>query len=308
MRDIYTRFHADQNPRVVSFSTLKVREDTLYTNAAGEEKSRIRKRAEKALTKLEEPLRKVLGADEVILYAAGALAPVTTFEQLTFGWYIYQSSRSVLVITNLRLLQFRVGTNGNWRSQVRSVGWGDVEEVKVKGLLSKTLQLKYRDGRKEKYWGIQRVDGNKIQFLLETLMPASTAEASAANGVMSLCPGCFCPLTSRVYQCTKCGMSFRDERSMLWRSLLIPGGGYFYARLWFLGAMDCLAEAILLLMLIVWVLIALGLTAPASRPNEAPTTAEDALIVVVFLVVILAIKKGVTIYHCRRRIREFIPV
>ncbi len=308
MRDIYTRFHADQNPRAVSLSTLKVREDTLFTNAAGEEKSGIRKRAEKALAKLEEPLRKLLGPDEVILYAAGALAPVTTLEQLTFGWYIYQSSRSMLVITNFRLLQFRVGTNGSWRSQVRTVSWGDVEEAKVKGLLSKTLQLKYRDGRNEKYWGIQRVDGNKIRFLLETLLPASAGEGSPASGVTSLCPGCFAPLTSRVYQCPKCGMSFRDERSMLWRSLLIPGGGYFYARLRFLGAMDCIAEAILLLILIVWVLIALGVTAPASRPGEAPTTTEDAIIIVIFLVVILAIKKGVTIYHCRRRIREFIPV
>lgn len=307
MRDIYTRFHAEQNPRVMNLSSLKVREDTLYTNSAGEEKSGIRKRAEKALAKLEEPLRKVLEPDEIILYAAPALAPVTPLEQLTFGWYIYQAARSILVLTNRRLLQFRVATNGDWRHQMRGLYWGDIEEAKVKGLLNMALQLKYRDGKKETFWGLRRADGKKIRFLLETLLPASASEATAACGATSLCPGCFAPLSARVYQCSKCGMSFRDERSMLWRSLLIPGGGYFYARLWFLGVMDCLAEAVLLLILLVWALIALGLTQPTSRPGEAPTTAEEALIIVIVLVVMLALKKALTIYHCRRRIREFIP-
>jgi hypothetical protein len=307
MRDIYAPIHTNESPRLMTFAGLKVREDTLYTNREGEEKSGIRKRAEKALQRLQEPLRRVLGTDEAVLYVAYAQAPVSTLEQLTLGWYLYYVSRCLLVLTNRRLLQVHVKRQGGWDGRLRSLAWGDVAEAKVQGLLNLPLRLKYHDGRKETYWGLRRADGKKIQSLLESLLPASASESTAAQGATSLCPRCLSPLTARVYQCAKCAMKFKDERSMLWRFLLIPGGGYFYVRHWFLGVMDFLAEIFFLLVALFWVLIALGVVQEAPRPGESPASAAEALIVVVFIVVALGIKKGVTIYHCQRRIREFIP-
>ena len=52
--------HPNQLPRLVSRSGVRLREDTLYTDQKGEEKKRFRERADNALDKLEEPLRKML--------------------------------------------------------------------------------------------------------------------------------------------------------------------------------------------------------------------------------------------------------
>ena len=81
-----------------------------------------------------------------------------------------------------------------------------------------------------------------MKVLAATLLPASSGESTAAQGMVALCPDCLAPLTERVYVCGGCGLVLKDERTLLKRSLLIPGGGYFYTGDTFLGVMELIAE------------------------------------------------------------------
>jgi hypothetical protein len=113
--------HPEVFPRLIPRDGLQVREDSLYTNHKGEEKSGIRKRVDKALKLLGEALQKVLEPQEVILYIAAARREAGALEQLTMGWAAAQAvTMTTLVFTNQRLLAFRVKRDGRlaqWRAE-----------------------------------------------------------------------------------------------------------------------------------------------------------------------------------------------
>lgn len=296
------QIHPNLLPNPSALGAVRIRQDVLYTNEKGEEKSGVRKRADKVLGKLQEALGQILEPDETVLYAARCLAPVSPFEQLSFGWYIYYIAATALVFTNKRILHFAVKGNGEWKRSLRAVGWGDIAEARVKGWWSHTLELKYRNGKKERYWGLRRPDGKKIRVLAEKLIPESSGETTAAQGMVPLCPDCRTALAADVYQCQQCRLMFKDAGTMTRRSIVIPGGGYFYCGQWFLGILDAFAEAFLLLVLLLLLLEVVGATKPDAGQEPATWGA------VVFVFILLAIEKLFTIYHCKRFVREFIPV
>ena len=299
--------HTNQSIRMGTYASVPIREDTLFTDHAGDEKKGIRKRAEKTLDEHQELLRRLLEREETVLYVARAQAPVGLLEQVTFGWYTYYVTSVVLVVTNRRLLHLLVTRDGKWKKSLRAVRWGDLTEAQVKSWLSPTLELVYRSDKKEKYWGLRREDAKKLKLLVSALLPASTGEATAAQGAASLCPRCFVGLTLGLYQCPKCNLTFKDEKTMVQRSLLIPGGGYFYTRQWFLAIGDFIAEAVILWLLIVSVALVIGVVKPPpAAPGEAAPLAAN-LAVVGIVGGILAVEKWFTIRHCRRFIREYIP-
>jgi hypothetical protein len=301
--------HSDQFPRQGAEGSIRVREDTLYSDHRGKERKAIRKRAAKALEKLQEPLSKLLEPEEVVLYAARAQAPASWFEQFTFGWIIYRITGTMLVFTNRRLLHFLVDSNGTWKRSLRSVRWGDLSDAKVKGLLSSTLELHYRNGKKDVYWGMRRDDGKKVKVVLSAILPAATGEGSVAQTMVSLCPNCRAPLEPGVYRCGQCFLDFKDETTMVRRSLWIPGGGYFYTGNLFLGVIDFIAEGYLLLVVLFFLLVGLGVVPDVpTEPGEDPLEPAAAFIAAGLVMVLLAIEKWMTIHHCRRFVREFIPI
>ncbi len=113
------------------------------------------------------------------------------------------------------------------KRSLRCARWGDLEEAKVKGLLGGRLQIKYRNGSKEIYSGIGRGDANAIRRLLEAILPAAAGETSSALAMTSLCPDCRSPLSPRVYECPQCRIAFKNEKTLMQRAWLIPGGGFF---------------------------------------------------------------------------------
>jgi hypothetical protein len=300
MPDLRFPVHPEQSSRLGSPHGVRVREDTLYTNHQGQEKTGIRKRADKALDKLQEILRQALGPEEAVLYVARGQAPVSWFEQWTFGWYIYYVTATVLVLTNRRLLFFQVKRDGSWKKSLRAVLWGDVEEAKARGWLSRTLRIKYRNGKKETYWGLGWGDAKKIRVLLESLLSQGAGETSAAGGIVPLCPHCMAELTPQLYECPNCKLTFKDEKTMVRRSLLIPGGGYFYVGHWFLGIGDFIGEAFLLYATIMCVLAGLGVIGPAveTAPGQPEASSERVqfFISAVFVAFILAVEKLLTIH------------
>lgn len=298
--------HADQPIRLSSHFGVLVREDTAFTNSKGIEKKGIRKRAEQAVEKLQDPLRKFLEPDEAVLYIARGQIMPSGVERFFLGWHAAYLAPAVLVLTNKRMLQVFIARDGTWKRSLRSTRWGDVEEAEVKGLLAAKLYIRYRDGKKEVYWGMIRDDAKKIQVLLEALHPPA-GETSPTLSITSLCPECRTALTSGVYECPNCRLAFKDEKTSLQRSIMIPGGGFFYTGHPVLGILHSLVELVVLFALVFWILVALGLAKPDSSPDEAPPDAASALVVVIFLAAILAVDKWVMAKVARKQVQNYIP-
>jgi hypothetical protein len=296
--------HPEQSVRLTSHNGVLVREDTAFTNKQGVEKRGIRKRAEQALDKLQEPLRKFLEPDEAVLYIAKAQVHPGGLEQMFIGWHAAYLAPSMLVLTNRRLLQLLVARDGTWKRSLRSAHWGDMEEAKVKGWLGAKLYIAYRDGKKEIYWGMVRDDSNKIQVLLDALLPQAMSEASPALAMNSSCPECRAALPQGVYECPNCRLRFKDEKTLLKRALLIPGGGFFYTGHPFLGLLHGFTDLVLIFVVVFWVMVALGI----AQTGPTPGARSGALIVVAAFAGVLAYHKWMIIRVSRRLVRNYIPV
>jgi hypothetical protein len=284
--------------RVSSFNAIPVREDILFANAKGEEKAGIRKAAQKRLSQLEAALQKLLSQDEIVLFTARAQMPMSGLEQYSLGWFAQIVGLVTLVLTNKRLLSFRVNRDGSWRENVRSCAYGDIKDAKFAGFITHCATLNYADGAKEKYWGIDRAAKKMLRLLLPTLLQASSQERTATKAMVSLCPVCTAQLRSRSYECQSCGQKFRDESPLPWR-IVIPGGVYFYARQNGLGMVHALVDAIFMLET-----LALSIVFATSVGIQR----QNAAIALGYWAVLLLIEKAVAFGHARKFLREFIPI
>ncbi len=295
-------------PQIVNADGLRIREDVLYTDAKGQDHERSKKSAQGLLAKLREILPALMEPNETILYILRCQAPVGALEQLMLGWSVYQVTATTLVLTNLRILHLAMDSGGKWKRTLRTVRWGNVAEAKVKGWIGKQFFLKYVDGKKENYWRLRNKDARKARDLIAAAIPASRSEQTPARAMVALCPDCRTPLTARTYECQSCGLTFKDEKTLLRRTILVPGGGYWYTGIWILGFFSSFYEGIFTLGLAVELLVLAGLMAPEVEPGSSVPTRGEMLEIIVFLVVILALEKALQFIHSRRVVRTFLPL
>ncbi len=298
--------HTNVAPRQGSLNGLRIREDVAFTNAKGEEDNGVRKRVSKVLEKIAAVLPRVLGQDETVFYATRLQAPIGFWEQYGLGWYVYRVTCAALVFTNRRILHLGVDSGGKWKGTLKAVAYGDIVKAEPKGWIGGILWLTYKNGKKEKYWNLRGGGVKKLKALLPVLLPAASGEATAAQGMAALCPECLGVLTERVYHCAGCGLVFKDEKTMVKRSLLIPGGGYFYCGQTFLGVLDFLAEAWLIIIALLMAFTAYSMWGRPAPNNPDAMDATGALVMAIMFAAVLGVEKLLTIHHCRRFIREFI--
>ena len=301
--------HGSQPPRLVSANGIQIREDVLYTNAKGEPDDHSRNRADEALASLHDVLPSLLEPNEAVLYVIKSCqAPLGALEQLFLGWYVYRVTATRLVFTNFRLLHFGMGPGGKWNRTLKTLRWGDVTGAKVKGWINRLLELRYANGTKERYWRLPKKDGKKARAILDAVLQQSREQATAAQGFQSICPDCRTPLAAGDYQCGNCGLKFKDEKTLRWRTILIPGGGYLYAGMTLLGVLAFLSEGIFTLATIFSVLMAVGLIPPETAENGQKMGPADLWRAALILAFILALNKALEYLHSRRVIRSFIPL
>ena len=295
--------HNNVGPQQGLFRTLRVREDVLYTDAYGRPKSGIRKTAEKILTELEWVLSRVLAREETILYAARMNTAVSVVEQLTASWMVYRTVVVAMVFTDQRILCFPIEYEGRWKRSLRMVPYEGLQSTKVGGWFSKTFDLRYGGGEKDRFSSLKWRDASKIEVLLRALL-ASNAGAGSWKRMLSLCPECLHGLQPEIYQCGGCGLVFKDEKTMRKRTWTIPSGGYFYCDAVGMGALALMAQLYILLEVLLFVLALAGaLLAPQHDWVGILTMAGTLAIFLGFF----ALEKLIQIVHCRRLIREFIP-
>jgi hypothetical protein len=303
MADPNLPIHSTRLPQITPGSGLSVREDVAFSDAQGNERPRVRKAAGEIFSRLQEILPRVLQSREVVLYALAAQAPISPLAQLFLGWQAYGFTRTVLVLTNLRLLRFRIRSKGwnrwIWDQGLQSVALGDISEARVKGFLSPQFSLHYRDGRKERYWRLRMRDAKKLKTILPPLLQNSTGAVSPAGGMIPLCPKCLATLSPNTYRCSQCGQVFKDEKTLR-RFLLIPGGEYFYVGQNHIGALHGLAQAMWLLVVVA---VVAGLMLGPHRTNVLSAVVPAGGVFGFF-----TLHKLAGFFPCRQLVREFIPL
>jgi len=300
--------YATQLPRLTTADGVQLREDVLFTSEKGEPDERRKKRALEALSSLREILPNLLEKDETVLYVVKTCqAPMGSLEQFLLGWNAYRVSATRLVFTNLRLLHFGMESDKKWRRTVKAVRWGDITEAKVKGWLNRKLQLRYANGMKESYWRLQRKDSLKIKAILDAVIPQSRGQATPAQGFQSICPDCRAVLTAGKYECASCGLRFKDEKTLLTRTLLIPGGGYMYASMTLLGVLNFFTEGLFTVAAIFWILMMVGIIAPERDADGRVMQSGETLTVALFFLLLVGSHKALEYVHGRRAIRTFLP-
>ncbi|HEV8581004.1 MAG TPA: hypothetical protein VGX68_18215 [Thermoanaerobaculia bacterium] len=272
--------------------SVRVNYAVCFSDSKGQPKSSVEKAQTKLLALATPLLQPILETDEEILYAAESITPFSVLEWLTTGWIITTVKRSLLVVTNHRLLHLPVKPNLRPRGSVSEIRYGDASSLAVTGVLNKKLVVSYRDGRTEAFTIVRREPAAKLSALLPEI--SRSAAMSAEPGRHFLCPRCARRLQPAIEQCPACGQAFKNRRRAVFWSLIAPGGGYFYTGHPVLGLMDAGAETVLLIGLIFSIVSGLG--------GEA-----DAWPVALIVGVVLAIEKLLTIFHASHYVAEFLP-
>lgn len=297
--------HTPSVPRRAVENGITVREDTLYTDAKGKERAKLRERASATLDALGEVLGHLLEPDEAVYYLAGAQVMPGAFQQLFLGWHTYALPRVVLVLTDRRVIVLRIHGklsmgSVRWDRGVRTIRWGDLASAKAGGFISPYLRLKTKSGDSLSFWRISRADIKKLKLLAGFLQQQASGQTSPSGAPNALCPACLTTLVPRQYECPQCRLVFKDEKTLAWRGIFIPGGASFYAGLTGLGVLRAIFECVVLLEIVLE--LALAFESPAGSVRE-----QGALGAAGFLLFLLILDKAIAIHCCRQEIRDFLP-
>lgn len=241
------------------------------------------------LMKLASFLTPFLKKDEKILLLTTGCSPMSILEQLLTGWIVFYLKRSLFVFTDRRIFHVPTRLNYAYRDSVAQIRYADCEWIRVKG---RTLVVRYKNGRQEKFPYVARRERKKLKALLGTL--SFEGQGSRHGERTHLCPRCTGELAKDRYVCPSCKLEFIDRTAAKKVSLIYPGGGYFYTRHPFLGIGDALTELLLTALV---VLSVIGFMQGS----------EGSLFALVFFGIVLGFEKAVSIYHSNHFVKEYIP-
>ena len=284
-----TEPRAEATPTDRPIFGLPVDTRILFSNHKGVYKPRIEKNKTKLLRKLGF-LANFLDADEKLVFVTTGCSPYSTLEQLTVGaLWVYLLKRALFVFTNKRLFHIPTTWQLDYRGSIAQILYQDCKRLQVSG---SGLVAEYHTGKKDRFASIPGPDRKIIKhFQFATSASDQRSENPRRN---HLCPSCTQVLPARAVTCPSCGLEFKSRAKALTRSIVLPGGGYFYTGHPFLGACDALGEAYLVILNVV-VLFA-GLLGDAEALATLP----------VFLALLVGEKVG-TVYHSNSFLKEFIP-
>ena len=291
--------------RRVNQEGFYVREDVLYSNAKGREKDRLRKSALVVLDALGDVLRRILEKDETIFcIAPGQAMPGPIAQFFGSGWHSQSIPRTILFLTDRRIIALRMRkrmSNWDWNRGIWTARWGDLENVTADGFVSRYLTLKFRNRETRRYWRFGWGDLKKIRLVIDTLRPHATGESTTAGGPVSLCPNCLAALTPGAYKCPSCSVEFKDEKTLLKRSLIVPGGASLYVGASGLGVLRAIFESVISIS----ILISLFELTRAPKGSSAEATLITGVVVEC---AVLFVDKLLAYHLALRQVRDFIPI
>jgi hypothetical protein len=202
----------------------------------------------------------VLEDGEKILYLLPALHVPKILEQFGFGVWWSMFFRTMLVLTDQRLIEI---TTPDWKrigTKTCSYPWPQVGKIK---LSMGTLTVAPARGRTQKWKLPVRGDRKLLKLLTPKLRELLPIDIHAPQTTpLWLCPKCGAATESHPKVCAQCGTQFKTSGLAAGLALAFPGAGLFYAGHPALGLFDLFGE------LVVYVFIA-GIFLTATSPGAA---------------------------------------
>ncbi len=268
---------------------IPVDRDVLLTNHKNVHKKRLAKRRRKLVEKITF-LKPFLKENEKVLLVAKGYSPASTFEKYIIGWFFIYLKRSLFVFTNQRIFHVPTTSAYSYRNTIAQIIYSGCKSIVMKG---RSLVVEYsKEPKIEKFLWISGKEKKKITELLKTIsLNLPTDESSERT---HLCPSCTKALSKDTYTCKSCGLQFKTKITAIIISILIPAGGYFYTRKYFLGFIAALVEIVLLSVM--------GLSFMNMQ-----NAVGGSIHWFIFSIVALLSEKAVMIVHTSDLIKEFIP-
>ena len=222
---------------------LPVDRENLFSNHKGIYKKRVEKRQRKLIVKISF-LKPFLKKGEQVLLITTGFSPLDSLADYLTGFVLVYLKRSLFVFTNYRVLHIPATVNYNHKNSIAQAAYAGCQSIVLKG---GTLIIQYEGAgnkKTEKFEGIAGSERRKIRSLLEKKKPLSgTKKQQPAR--LHLCPRCTYILAKGMRKCGKCQLQFKSKLVAAFSAFLIPGGGYFYIRQYFIGFLDALSEIVL---------------------------------------------------------------
>ena len=220
---------------------IPVDRNVLFSNHKKVYKRSVEKRQRKLFLKMSF-LKPFLDIDEKVLLVTTGHSPPTFFEKMLIGWFFIYLKRSLLVFTNKRLFHVPTTPAYTYRNRLSEIPYGVCRSIQLKG---GALVVEYRGaGIFERFVSIAGKERKKIAALIKSLRFGGGDSTTAHR--IPLCPRCSERLAAKVQPCSRCGLKFKHRVIAALSAVLLPGGGYFYTRQYFLGVMVAILEGAVL--------------------------------------------------------------
>ncbi len=275
--------------RPLSIFGVPVDREIIFTDFKGRYKGKIEKRQRKLIVK-STFIKFFLHHDESIKCLTTGYSPISALEQLYTGLAFLFFKRAIFVFTNKRIFHIPTRFNRSTMDSVSQVWYEDCAHLSLKG---RTLLVKYKDGSEEQFPYIGRKDRKKLKTLLAAIKLKPKA-AGNLNARVHLCPSCTNVLDPKSDLCPTCKLKFKAGFQAKLRSLLLPGGGYFYTRHPVMGTILGIAEIGVITKLIL----------DAIALNQGFHVDLGLMAALIFG---LIAEKLISAYHTDQLTRDFIP-
>ncbi|MGD0078278.1 MAG: hypothetical protein ABSB91_06600 [Sedimentisphaerales bacterium] len=230
---------------------------------------------------------------ETILLVTPGCAHASFVEQILTGVLLGTLKRTLLVVTNKRILHIPTTYRLAYRYSISQIMFADCRKIRIS---FSALIAKYKSGRTERFRCISRGGRKKIKAILKTT--SLEGRASPTLERTHICPSCTKPLIKGCCTCPNCSLKFKTHAWATTLSILFPGGGYFYTRHPFLGIFAAAMEFLFAFFLVFTSIVLV------KNYSKEPRYLGQAIVV---CVIILIYEKLVTSLFSGKCVDEFIP-
>lgn len=268
---------------------LPVDRKVLFSNHKNVYKKKIEKRQRNLIIKITF-LKSFIRETEKVLCVTTGHTPMTILEKLGIGLIFIYLKRCLLVFTDQRVLSIPTTPNYKYRNAISEIPYGSCNAIRMKG---RSLIIEYKKtGAVEKFFSLAGKEKKKITRLLKNITLKSDGNLAAKK--TSLCPRCSTPLAEKTRTCEGCELKFKNKLMATLLAVILPGGGYFYVRQYFLGTMAALLEIAL------FSLVAIAI-------NDFNSGIPTDYLRLIAMPALLILVKIVTLIHAHIFIEDFIP-
>lgn len=189
--------------------------------------------------------QKILREGEEIRFLIDIHSPPDIKKLLSYGISKFWIDYFTLIFTKERMFCVPWFKGEPFNCAIIQINFSSLKEIKI---IKNKLKVKYLNGKEET---ILKFEKNKIEEILKAIESIDLKEEKDFEKEKSyLCPNCISEIKKGDFTCSNCGCKFKNRGKAIIRSIIIPGGAYFYFGFIKLGLYVAFCEILLLVLCI----------------------------------------------------------